>query len=273
MELISFKKDRQLKMAKDFAEERRGKLLEYIKAHNRADVAELAQLAQVTEATIRRDLTVLEQDQLVHRTHGGAIPCDRPPALWQTTALQERVVVFQKEKERIAMCVAEMIQDGDSIMMDGGSTTLAVAQHLMDRKKKVLVVTNATTIGELLVSSTGTRVIVTGGEMIAGTLTMAGPLAEEVLRGYRTDKAIIGVSGILLGDGIFAAIPLETEIKRLMIESSVKTILVADSSKIGTRALCRISEFNNKFTLVTDNGISRTARNSLKNSGVEVVVV
>jgi DeoR/GlpR family transcriptional regulator of sugar metabolism len=102
---------------------------------------------------------------------------------------------------------------------------------------------------------------------------MVGPLTEERITQHRVDKAIIGVSGILLEEGFFAAMPQETEIKRLMIASALKAIVVADSSKIGTRALSLITAFNRKITLITDNGITRIARSSLEASGIEVIVV
>ena len=257
-------------MSKDFAEERREKLLEYITRNGRADVAELVELTQVAGATIRRDLMILEQSQLIHRTHGGAIPHEKP-ALWQTTPLKERVLSFEKEKDIIAKKVAEMIHDGDSIMIDGGSTTLAVAKHLSD-KKKLLVITNTTTIGELLIGYPRTRVLITGGEFTSGTLTMLGPITEEMIKHHRTDKAIIGVSGMLLNEGLFAAMPEEAEIKRLMMASSLQTIVVADSSKIGTRAISLISGFSSRIQLVTDNNINKSAKVSLERSGVEVII-
>jgi DeoR/GlpR family transcriptional regulator of sugar metabolism len=260
-----------MQMKKDFAEERRTKLLEYVNSHNRADVAELASFAQVTEATIRRDLILMENDKLIYRTHGGALQREQR-ALWQTTTLQERSGLYQEEKERIGQFVSQLVRDGESLMIDGGSTTLVVARHL-GVHQKLLIVTNTATIGELLVGNKNNQVILTGGELIAGTNTMVGPSTELALRQYRTDKAIIGVSGILLGQGCFSAIPQEAEIKKLMIHNARETIIVSDSSKIGTSAFCFVCEFNAVSKLVTDRNISKTARESLETAGIEVFCV
>ncbi len=259
-------------MKKDFVHERRNKLLDFINTQSRADVAELAELAQVTEATIRRDLILLEEQNLILRTHGGALKRDEP-SIWQSTTLQERMALQVEEKDRIGAYVSlHLVKDGDSIMMDGGSTTLAVARQLTVRKN-LLVVTNTSTIGELLVSNKNNRVIITGGELTEGTNTMVGPSTEHAIEQYRTDKAIVGVSGLLLEEGCFSAVPLEAEVKRLMILHSRETIIVADSTKIGTRAFCFVCGFQSARTLVTDRNISKTARDSLERTGIEVIIV
>ncbi len=259
-------------MKKDFVHERRSKLLEFINLHKRADVTELADLAQVTEATIRRDLILLEDQNLIVRTHGGALKRDEP-SLWQSTTLQERIALQVEEKDRIGEYVCQyLVKDGDSIMMDGGSTTLAVARHLTVRKN-LLVVTNTSTIGELLVCNKNNRVIITGGELTDGTNTMVGPSTEHAIAQYRTDKAIVGVSGILLDEGCFSAVPLEAEVKRLMILHSRETIIVTDSTKIGTRAFCFVCGFQNVRTLVTDRNLTKAARESLERTGIEVILV
>lgn len=127
-------------MAKrDFVEERRNKILEYINKNNRADVDELAAFHTVTEATIRRDLLSLEKQGRVYRAHGGALRREQL-SVWQTTRLQDRMVMQLEEKTRIAQFVTQLIHDGESLMIDGGSTTMMVA-HTLRAKKNLLVVT------------------------------------------------------------------------------------------------------------------------------------
>lgn len=254
-----------------FAEERRIKLLEYINRNSRADVAQLADQFEVTEATIRRDLLSMESDNLIYRTHGGAIKRAQP-SLWETTTLQERSIRQREEKERIADLVEQLVHDGDSIMIDGGSTTLCVVRKLTS-KKKMLIVTNTSTIGEALVEMNDNKVILTGGELVKGLNSTIGVAAEHAIQQYRVDKAIIGVSGILLDEGFFSAVPAEAEIKRLMLRNSRERIVVADSSKIGTRAFCLVCDFNGVDKLVTDKGISKTALDQLKKAGIEVFTV
>jgi DeoR/GlpR family transcriptional regulator of sugar metabolism len=256
---------------KDFVEERRIKLLEYINRNGRADVAQLADEFQVTVATIRRDLLIMESEDLIYRTHGGAIKRVQP-SLWETTTLQERLIQHKEEKDRIADLVEQLVHDGDSIMIDGGSTTLCVAKKLTS-KRKMLIVTNTSTIGETLVEVNDNKVILTGGELIKGTNATNGIAAEQSIKQYRVDKAIVSVSGFLLDGGFFTANPSEAEIKRLMLISAKEKIIVADSSKIGIPALCFVCDFADIDKLVTDKDISKAALDQLKKAGVEVFTV
>jgi DeoR family transcriptional regulator, fructose operon transcriptional repressor len=259
-------------MAKrDFVEERRSKILEYINRKSRADVDELAAFHTVTEATIRRDLLTLEKRGRVYRAHGGALRREQL-SVWQTTRLQDRMVMQLEEKTRIAEFVTQLIHDGESLMIDGGSTTMLVASKLC-AMKNLLVVTNAPSIGELMIEVHENKVILTGGELLKETKGLIGSAAEQSLKQYRTDKAIIGVSGIIVDEGCFAAIPQEAEIKRLMSANSSETILVSDSTKVGARALCFFCDFAHVDKLVTDRNISKAALEALKQQGVEVFAV
>ena len=256
---------------KDFVEERRRKLLEYINRNNRANVMELADIMSVTEATIRRDLFILDQDGSIHRTHGGAIKRVQP-SIWQTTTLRERIESHKEEKERIAQFVVQLVKDGESLMIDGGSTTLKVAENLIFRKN-MLVVTNSPAIAEVLVETEDIKVILTGGEFVRGSNNLIGNAAETSLRQYRADKAIIGISGMITDEGFFSAVPQEAEIKRIMAQNSSQTIVVADSSKIGSQAFSFVCDFRKVSTLVTDKNISRQALETLERQGIEIFTV
>lgn len=256
---------------RDFIEERHKKILEYVNKNNRADVSELAASFAVTEATIRRDLGNLEERGLLYRAHGGALRREQP-SVWRTSQLQDRMCRQVEEKTRIAQFVMQLVHDGESLMIDDGSTTLLVASKLVD-KKNLLLVTNAPSIGELIVEKTDNKVILTGGELLKDTKALIGSATEQSLKRYRTDKAIIGASGILVSEGCFAAIPQEAEIKRLMSMNSSETIIVADSSKIGVRAFCFCCDFSRVDKLVTDKNISKAALEGLKQQGVEVFAV
>jgi len=259
-------------MAKrDFVEERRNKILEYVNKNNRADVTELADFHTVTEATIRRDLVTLEKQGRVYRAHGGALRREQL-SVWQISRLQDRMIMHLEDKTRIAQFVTQLVHDGESLMIDGGSTTMLAAQKLCV-KKNLLVVTNAPAIGELLIEVNDNKVILTGGELLKETQALLGSVAEQSLKQYRTDKAIIGVSGILVNEGCFSAIPQEAEIKRLMSLNSSETILVSDSSKIGARAFSFFCDFTHVDKLVTDKNISKAALEELKQQGVEVFTV
>jgi DeoR/GlpR family transcriptional regulator of sugar metabolism len=246
-------------------------ILDYINKNHRADVAELAVIHTVTEATIRRDLEILEKQGDVYRAHGGAIRREQP-SIWQMTRLQDRMVMHSEEKARIAQFVAQMVQEGESLMLDDGSTTTMVAAKL-GAKKHLLVVTNSPAIGESILEVNDNKVILTGGELLKDTKALIGSATEQSIRKYRTDKAIIGTSGILVKEGCFSANPQEAEIKRLMSMNSNETIIVADSSKIGVRAFCFCCDFSHVDKLVTDRNITKAALEELKQQGVEVFAV
>jgi DeoR/GlpR family transcriptional regulator of sugar metabolism len=243
-------------------------ILDFINKNHRADVAELAATHAVTEATIRRDLEILEKQGHVYRAHGGAIRRE-PLSVWQITRLQDRMVLHSEEKVRIARFVAQLVQEGDSLMLDDGSTTSMVAIEL-SAKKNLLVVTNSPAIGESIMETNDNKAILTGGELLKDTKSLIGSATEQSLKKYRTDKAIIGMSGILTSEGCFSANPQEAEIKRLMSANSSETIVVADSSKIGVRAFCFCCDFSRVDKLVTDKNIAKAALEELKQQGVEV---
>jgi len=253
---------------RDFVEERRSKILEYVNAHKRADISELTSLLSITPAMVRRDLAALDEQGLVYRAHGGVLRREKP-SVWRTSMLQDRLAVHQEEKSRIGALVAQFVHDGESIMIDGGSTTTMAARELC-RRNNLLVVTNSPTIAELLIDSNNNKVIMTGGELMKETYSLVGVAAEQSLSQYRADKAIIGVSGMTAEEGCFSAIPQEAEIKRLMGKNSRETIVIADSSKFSTRALCLFCGFDKVDKLITDTGISKSALEIIRQQNVEV---
>jgi DeoR/GlpR family transcriptional regulator of sugar metabolism len=254
---------------KAFTRERQKKIVDHLNLEGRAKVEELSSRFNVTSMTIRRDLLALEKQGLLYRVHGGALKREGK-SIWQMSTIQDRLTLREEEKERIAASAAQLVQDGESIMIDGGSTTTKVAQHLRT-KKDLLIVTNALTIGEILIE-TNNKVILSGGELLKETNALIGNAAEAALARYRTDKAIIGVSGLLPEEGCFSAIPQEAEVKNLMLRNSRQTIIVTDSSKIGARAFYFFCDFNNIDILVTDKNIKKEDLSILENTGIEVIV-
>jgi len=219
---------------KEFVEERRMRIVQYINENRRADVYELAKEFSVTEVTIRRDLILLEDAGKLIRTHGGAISClDR--SIWQTTNIRSRLEKETEEKERIANFVASQISDGESLFLDSGSTSLLVARALLTRRR-LMVVTNSPSVSQTLAGVNENRVVITGGELEKNTDSIIGTSCEEFLKQYRTDKAILGISGILIPDGYFAANPQEAAVKRI----NLCRRLIEDRNY--SLCLCRITQ-------------------------------
>jgi DeoR family fructose operon transcriptional repressor len=257
---------------KIFVEERRGKILDYVQRLNRADVADLAERLEVTQATIRRDLSLLEEDGLILRTHGGVIKRNDNPAFWKTIRIEERLVSRKEDKLKIAEFVSRFVEDGESVVIDGGSTNIYTAEQLIG-KKELLVVTNSPAVGTIFLRETRNKVILLGGELIRESFTAADSSTEAVLRPMRFHKAIIGASGIVPGEGFFCSYPQEGRVKSLMIQNAGKTIVVSDSGKMNLRTFYLFSEFQGIDILITDKNISDEAAEAIRQQGVELYTV
>ncbi|MFA7107611.1 MAG: DeoR/GlpR family DNA-binding transcription regulator [Sphaerochaetaceae bacterium] len=256
---------------KESIKERKNNILSFINKNYKASVNELALKFDVTEVTIRRDLLSLEEDGKLIRTHGGAIS-NRDKAVWQTTSIKSRMEKFSENKRKIAKALASKIDNGTSIFLDGGSTALFLTNELKE-KKSLLVVTNCPSIAETLAGINDNKVILAGGELYSETDLTLGPTCENNLKLYRTDIAVIGVSGILLNEGIFSSIPQECAAKKIMIQNASKVYVIADSSKIERTAFSFIEDFTNIDILFTDDEITKDQIAKLKDKGVSVVVV
>lgn len=271
IDLFSVGHDNLYMAQKNFIEERRNKVLDYINQNSRADIAELAQLLDCTEATIRRDLDYLEQKDLLIRTHGGAIRKEKSRSVWQTTPVSERLEQNSREKRLIAEYAANLIDEGESLMIDGGSTTMFFANSIR-YKNNLQIITNAPAIAEILVESENNNVIVTGGEMLRGTYALGGSETEKQLEKFYVDKCVIGVTGLIIGEGVFAAIPTEANIKRIMAMRAREIIILMDSSKIGTRGFCRAFKLHSGIAIITDSKIAQKDYEALRNDGVNVLI-
>jgi DeoR/GlpR family transcriptional regulator of sugar metabolism len=253
------------------SEERKSKIVDYVDENIRASVPELATIFSVTEATIRRDLIELEQNNKLVRTHGGAKTI-REKAIWQTTTLNTRLAKCHKEKVAIAKYVSTLVKDGESIFIDGGSTTLLIAKELVNHKR-LMVVTNSPMIALSIAGINDNKVIITGGELEAATDSLLGTSCEECIKQYRTDKAIIGTSGVIIHEGFFAAIPQEAVVKRLMIANAKNVIVATDSTKFGTTAFNFVCDIKKADLIVTDHAISPVDVAVLHEIGTDVVTV
>lgn len=254
---------------KIFVEERRDQILATIQKKNRVSVVELSKEFNLGEVTIRRDLSELEGRGLIRRTHGGAILADNgleePP-------LKEREQRNRNQKERIAQFIAQIIRNGESIMIDGGSTTLQIAKHLRS-KTDLLIVTNSMSLADEFMNSNDSKVIVTGGELRRSTGTMVGPIAERTMRLFRADRVILGMSSMLPDEGFFTVNPSEAELKRTMMSCGKEIIIVMDSSKINKVTFSFVSDFSQVDKFITDDGITKDVIQKLDQAGVEVIVV
>lgn len=224
--------------------ERQQAVWELLELCGEVKIGELKQRFDVTEMTIRRDLEKLEQLGGVRRTFGGAILTGREDTL------RERNSKLLEEKLRIGRLAAGLIGDGQSVFIDGGSTTLQIAKHIPPGKA-VTVVTNGLNIAmELLERKIPT--IVTGGDVLEHTVSLTGPIAVETLGRMAFNQVFLGASGLTAGHGLSNTNGYETEIKRAAIRAGTTINVVLDRSKFGVKALYSYAELGHIHRIITD---------------------
>lgn len=250
-------------------EERRRAILELVNQDGRVLVKELAEKFGTSQITIRKDLELLHSNGHVHRTHGGALTVESGALVDPT--LREKEKLHRKEKLRIAETAAHMVQEGESVLLDSGTTTTAVARALRDFHH-LTVITNAVNIAAEL-SGTQVEVILTGGIVRKNSFSLVGPLAEETLRQLSADILFLGVDGFDTKVGLSTPNLLEAKVNKVMVEVARKTVAVCDSSKFGRRAMSTIVPVTAVHQVITDKHIGKADLSSLKEAGVAVTLV
>lgn len=249
-----------MKAKQVFAEERQKAILTYLAKKGNASVAELCQLFDVSEMTIRRDLTSLSEKNLLRRTYGGVIPSE--PAFFEMS-LKAKISVFLQEKKAIARTCSEMVQDGEVIFLDSGTTTLEVAKHICH--KSITVVTNDLNIGSSLINYPNVNLFITGGELRRGTNNLIGNKAINFFDGIQGTKLFMGVEGIDIETGFTIPDLEEVLIKKRMMKSVNNVVVVADHSKFGRRTMGVIAPLSAVQQIVTDSSTPEPLINEIRN--------
>lgn len=248
--------------------QRRDKIQEYLAIHQIARTADLMNLLETSEATVRRDLEWLEQKGILERTHGGAIQNQRVIAEQE---YQQRAQHFPEEKKRIGELAAALIEEGDIVFINSGTTATQVLQHIR-RDARITVFTNNVNAA-LELGDPGFHYYLTGGEFHARSNSLAGRFALDNLNQVFANKAIIGVDGVSVKHGCTVPTSPEAEVVRRMIDRTKgKVIIVADHSKWGAVSNFPVAGIDEIDKFVTDEGFSKEAVNDLKEHDVEVLV-
>ncbi|SEG57066.1 transcriptional repressor AgaR [Vibrio hangzhouensis] len=249
--------------------ERRMEIVDVVNSDGKARVEDLASRFGVSSVTIRSDLSFLEKNGYVVRSHGSAIP--NTGALAELT-IQEKRHQNAGIKCQLGMAAAELINNGDTVILDSGTTTREIASNLKN-VEDVVVMTNGLDVAMELSSASGVEVLMTGGVLRKKALSFSGSQAESSLKNYRFDKVFLGVDGFDLRTGISTYNEQEASLNRLMCEISEQVIAVADSSKFGKRSCHMIREFGNIHTLVTDTDIPQEYIQGLRDLDVNLILV
>ena len=250
-----------------YAEERQQEIVRLARAEGRVDVASLADTLHVTAETIRRDLTMLERAGVLRRVHGGAIPVER---IGFEPALATRDSVLIDEKERIAKAALAEVPDEGAIILDAGTTTARLAQALpVDRELTVVV--NSPVIAALLGVRSNLNVLLLGGRLRGRTLATVDDWALRPLADMYVDVAFIGTNGLSVERGLTTPDPAEAAVKRAMINSSRRAVVLADHTKIGNDYLARFGTLADLDLLITDAGLDDDLVTEVEAAGLRVV--
>jgi len=231
-------------------------------------VSELSERFAVSAVTIRADLEHLEQQGVLRRTRGGAVPAQRRFEL----PLEASRQVHAREKERIGRHAAGLVRSGETIILDVGSTTTELARSLPPSLRNVVVVTSALNIALLLESHPGITVVVTGGTLRPLQHSLVNPYGTLLLQEINADKAFIGCNGVHPEKGFTNTNLQEAEVKRAMIEAARETIVLADHSKIMQVATARIAPLGAAQLLVTSSKARPEDLEALRKAGLEIAL-
>ncbi len=245
--------------------ERRLKILDMLNESRSLDVAILAQMLDVSAVTVRKDLAALEEKGLLRRQHGFALRVSQDDVNYRMS--------FNYEiKKRIAHMAEEMVENGETIMIESGSTCAMLAAELAAKKRDITIITNSAFIAAHIRSFSGARAVLLGGYYEPDAQVMTGPLVRVCAREFFVDKFFIGTDGFDAEQGFSNVNLLRTEAVRAMAKSAKRRIILTDSSKFNRRGVVSLMPLLDIALVITD-AVPENCRKALIESGVEIMIV
>jgi len=250
----------------DSMENRQSQIASFVRLKGYARLAELAELTGVSELTVRRDIKLLQERKILNAVHGGATSDEVGSSM---ISFKRQIAVRQIEKQAIGREAASLIHDGETVLIDGGTTTWYVCNAL--RGKHIRAITNSLPAADILGHDRGITINVLGGTLYPETGLILGAQCNDQIRLMRPATLIMGVGGITADGFTNSNIELVTS-QRVMMEVSSRVVVVADSSKFGKVDLARLSDLNEADEVITDQGVSESFRYALYRRGVDLVI-
>jgi DeoR/GlpR family transcriptional regulator of sugar metabolism len=247
-------------------EERRQRVLDLVRKRGFVALTDLVQAIQTSESTVRRDVEYWHREGVLRKTHGGAVYLGGGQTL---PPLEDRAASQLEEKRLVAKAAAERIRDGDSVLLDGGTTTLEVARLLVGRS--VQIVTNSLPIASLFSSRHESDLVLLGGYVYPRTGVALGPWTVRMMEDIHVHQAVLSVGGIT-DKGLFNSNLLLVETERQMMRCADEVVVVADHTKIGRPALAFLCDLATIDTLIVDGGLDDEQRRLLDQTDVRVIV-
>jgi DeoR family transcriptional regulator of aga operon/DeoR family fructose operon transcriptional repressor len=227
--------------------ERKQRILSHLNRNERASVSELSQMFGVSEVTIRGDLQLLASENLIVRTHGGAVLAQRVPELSLTLRRQQRVV----EKERIGAAAAEFVANGDAIFLDASSTVLSLA-HALRQHRDLTILTNSLVVAQSMLDALGVSVVMTGGALQRDTVSLMGTDGLAILRKYNIKTGFFSAHGLSFPEGMTDVSSGEAEVKRPVVAMCRQVVALIDATKWGRVGPASFAQPEDLHVIVTD---------------------
>ncbi len=247
--------------------ERRNAILAHLSVEGKVVVSDLSREFSVTEETIRRDLEKLDQDGLAKKTYGGAVKVDNFNIDLPFHVRKQSNIT---RKQKIGYLVADMVQDGDYIMVDASSTALNVIKSIL-HKKKITLITNSIEILIELCNKPDWNIISTGGTLKEGGLSLVGYQAERLVSGFHVDMAICSCKGVDMQSGVTDSNERDSEMKKAFFASATRKVLAVDSSKFDKVSFVKVCTLQEIDTIVTDEDPGVTWKNYFAENGTTLV--
>ncbi|WP_084126249.1 DeoR/GlpR family DNA-binding transcription regulator [Demequina sp. NBRC 110054] len=252
-----------------YAAERQHEILTRARANGRVEVGPLADSLGVTVETVRRDLTALERMGAVRRVHGGALPVERLALEPNLAARESR---NSEQKRRIATRALEEVPTGGTMLLDAGTTMLAIAEAL-PADLEATVVTNSVAIASRLADHPGIELLMLGGRIRQLTGAAVGDWTESELEPLCVDVAFVGTNGLTVERGLTTPDQTEAAAKRAMVLAGRRVIALADATKVGPVHLHRFAALDELAMLITDDSLDEETAAEIVDAGVEVARV
>ncbi len=251
-----------------FQEERHRQIIALVEQHGRVTVVELSRRFALSATTIRKDLDFLSERELLQRTHGGAIDLSRGPS---ELSFDTRRRLHAERKQAIGRVAANMVADGEAIILDASTTTLAMAPYLRGRRE-MTVFTNGLPLAMALMGAPGVRVLMPSGTLRAESASLVDGNDQQMLSVLHFHKGFFGAKGISPREGLTLVDSAEVAIKRCMLGRAQRTIALIDSSKWRQIALAPFAAIDHLDCIVTDEGAPAEMVATVQNMGVELIL-
>lgn len=244
-------------------QERQDKIIELVNEHHRMDVVTLSRMLKVSQVTIRKDLDMLVEKRIIQREHGCAV-------INESGDLSTRIGHNYNRKKRIAVMAAEMVQNGETVMIESGTTCALLAEELATHKKDVTIITNSAFTASYIKEAPNAKIVLLGGDYQLKSQVVVGPVTKRCASEFSVDKIFVGADGYKQGVGFTGADVMRTDTMKAMAQSAKRVIILTDASKFGSRGLLTSFALEEIQDVITDTEIPREIQKELEMHGIWV---